>query len=219
MSLLSLTSITDSPKPDARLEGSWTDRVEEPTDLAVTYQVTTRSAPLLVDFDGSTEESAHHKTGNSLFETVVEEGEATSRFLTNERFWNNEVRKTALETGLEHYVPRILFLLRPETAITSCLHFLAKELGGITDFEHQRDFIFNNPGLLTLLRPFWTKVLENYWSVRHARRKGMTSATSRDLTVTCDDTYAGESSLRPLPRRCSTTTSLFNPLWTTAKMR
>ena len=143
MSLLSLTSTTDSPKPDVRLEGDWTDRVEEPTDLAITYQVTTRSAPLLVDFNGSTEESAHHKTGNTLFGTVVEEGETTSRFLTNERFWNNEVRKTALETGLEHYVPRILFLLRPETAITSCLHFLAKELGGITDFE--MDLKIENP--------------------------------------------------------------------------
>ena len=98
------------------------------------------------------------------FETVIEEGVTISHFLTRERFWNNEIRKIALEVGLEHFVPRILYLLRPETAMTSCLHFLAKELGGVMDFEQQRDFIFNNPGLMMLTKPFWKKVLENYWS-------------------------------------------------------
>ena len=146
------------------MDESWIETMGATTDLAVTYEYTTRSAPLLVDFKGSTEESALHMDGNDLFQKVEEGGVTLSRFLTKERYWNNEIRKVALETGLEHYVPRVLYLLRPETAITSCLHFLAKELGGMSDFEHQRSFIFNNTGLMTLLKPFWTKVLDNYWS-------------------------------------------------------
>ena len=164
MSLASLKSTTDTPKPLASLDEQWTGKMEEPAELAITYEYTTRSAPLLVDFQGSTKESALHKNGYTLLETVDEDGITLNRFLTTERFWNNEVRRAAMETGLEHFVPKILFLLRPETAITSCLHFLAKELGGMTDFEHQRDFIFNNPGLMSLTEPFWKKVLENYWS-------------------------------------------------------
>ena len=164
MSLASLKSTTDSPKPDVSLDEVWTETVGATTDLVVTYECTSRVAPLLVDFKGSTKESALHMDGNTLLQVAHEEGTNLSRFLTKERFWNNEVRKLALETGLEHFVPKILYLLRPETALTSSLHFLARELGGMTDFEHQRHFIFNNEGLLGLLKPFWTRVLENYWS-------------------------------------------------------
>ena len=164
MSLTSLKSITDTPQPNITLDDGWTGRFTETAVFEVTYECTTRSAPLLVDFQGSTKESALHKKDNALLEVVDVEGVALNRFLTRERFWNNEIRKLALEAGLQHFVPRVLYLLRPETAMTSCLHFLAKELGGMTDFELQRDFIFNNPGLMTLTKPFWKKVLENYWS-------------------------------------------------------
>ena len=153
--------------PGIHLEGDWNGKLQAPADFGVAYPHSGRSASLLVDFQGSTEMSALHKSGFTLFDIRTVEGEeeeSTSYFLTQERFWNNKTRKLAMEEGLHHFVPRVLYLLRPETALTSCLHFLAKELGGFTDFEHQRDFIFNNPGLMKMTKTFWSKVLENYWS-------------------------------------------------------
>ena len=167
MSLLSLGSTTDTPRPGISLEGDWNEKLQRQTDFVVTYPHTTRSAPIMVDFQGSTEQSALHKKGFTLFEVKPaenEDDEYLSFFLSQERYWNNEVRKLALEEGIHHFVPKVLYLLRPETALTSCLHFLAKELGGFTDFEHQRDFIFSNPGLMGVTKKFWSKILENYWS-------------------------------------------------------
>ena len=167
MSLLSLSSTTNTPMPGIHLEGDWNGKLQAPADFGVAYPHSGRSASLLVDFQGSTEMSALHKSGFTLFDIRTVEGEeeeSTSYFLTQERFWNNKTRKLAMEEGLHHFVPRVLYLLRPETALTSCLHFLAKELGGFTDFEQQRDFIYNNPGLMRLTKTFWSKILENYWS-------------------------------------------------------
>ena len=167
MSLLSLSSTTNTPEPGIYLEGDWNGKLQAPADFVVAYPHSGRSASLLVDFQGSTEMSALHKSGYTLFDIRAVEGEeeeSTSYFLTQERFWNNKTRKLAIEEGLHHFVPRVLYLLRPETALTSCLHFLAKELGGFTDFEQQRDFIYNNPGLMRLTKTFWSKILENYWS-------------------------------------------------------
>ena len=113
----------------------------------------------MIDFQGPTETSAFHKKGYTLFEEKPKEDaedESLSFFLSQERYWNNEIRKLALGEGIHHFFPKVFFLLRPETALTSCLHFLAKELGGFTDFEQQRDFIFNKPGLMKLTKTFFS---------------------------------------------------------------
>jgi len=76
-------------------------------------------------------------------------------------------------------VPKVLYLLRPETAYNACLHFLARELGGADTYLDQRQFLFNNSGINTCLKEFWKKVQEIYWS--GAMSPGLTQNEKTEL--------------------------------------
>ena len=66
--------------------------------------------------------------------------------------------------GIHNYVPKALYLIRPETAYAACIHYLAKEIGGAEAYIEQRQFIFNNPGITLYMDIFCTKLQEVYWS-------------------------------------------------------
>merc|ERR1712016_412091 len=90
--------------------------------------------------------------------------EKVRMFAGKELFWNNQVRKMALMEGVERHLPKIFYLIRPETAYTSALHFLARELGGCETFEKEHNWISMNQQLHCLLKTFWSQVQEVHWS-------------------------------------------------------
>ena len=139
---------------------------ENPHDLTFDYLHTNRRAIAFVDMENSTQ-AADAATSPGPFllnKEQTDDGEIIITFAGREYYWNNELRRTALEQGLDKYVPQVLYLVRPETAYISCLHFLARELGGIEEFRSQREFIFRNSGLQTLMGRFWSRVQETCWS-------------------------------------------------------
>ena len=176
MSLSLLPSKASNPKPNVLVDANWVQQVSQEVELSAEYMHSVRRFPVILDAEGSTKESAQSMRGFDLIETVLRTKEETAeeedmspmqpefRFAGTEVRWNNEIRKMVITEGLEHFVPQILYLLRPETAYVSCLHFIAQELGGQKDFEHQRSFIFKNPGIQTLMTKFWIKVQKVYWS-------------------------------------------------------
>ena len=119
----------------------------------------------MIDLEGSDETSILASEGPRIFSsTPTQEGETLLAFSGDELLWNNKLRCHAITNGIDRFVPQIFYLIRPETAFTSCLHFLAKEIGGIQGYENQRQFIIRNPGLTTLMPKFWQRVQNTSWS-------------------------------------------------------
>ena len=147
-----------------QVEGAWVETVREQHDLVICYTHTTRTVPAIVDLENSTKARAIAREFPLLQGTRDDEGEESFMFAGAEVFWNNKLRCSYIANGLDKYVPQVLYLIRPETAFTSCLHFLARELGGAQTYEDQRHFIFCNPGLVTLMTPFWQRVQDTCWS-------------------------------------------------------
>ena len=117
-----------------------------------------------MDCNGTTSATAQLESDCDLLDESQEDGQSIFTFARQELSWNNKWRVRVIEEGLDKFVPQVLYLVRPETAYISCLHFLAKELGGMDTYGHQRSFIFRNPGLLTLMGRFWARFQVTYWS-------------------------------------------------------
>ena len=176
MALTSLTSGRKShtPQPGVVFSEEWCSRVfkgvwgkdsGDPTSLTFDYRHTNRRAIAFVDMEDSTRAAASTaKVPGLIHWEKNDDGEIIYTFAGREYYWNNQLRRQALEQGLEKFVPQVLYLVRPETAYISCLHFLARELGGIDGIKNQREFIFRHSDLQTLMQPFWTRVQETYWS-------------------------------------------------------
>ena len=176
MSFALLPSRALTSKPNVLVDADWVRQVNQDVQLKAEYVHSVRVFFAMLDAEGSTQESARAMRGYDLTEAVpvtkaegATEGDAEPktpefRFAGQEMRWNNEIRKLVITEGLEHYVPQVLYLLRPETAYISCLHYIAQELGGQKEFEHQRTFIFKNPGIQTLMTKFWAKAQMVYWS-------------------------------------------------------
>ena len=144
-----------------RSDEPWIQLSEVEAVLEITYAHSIRRGILVIDTENSKINDERSKTDLKYIRWI---NESQAVFNGQELFWSNQVRLAALQDGLEHYVPQILYLLRPETAYISALHFLAKELGGCTDYLEQRRFIFQNTGITNLLKTFWKKVQEVHWS-------------------------------------------------------
>ena len=162
-----------TPEERVVLSGEWMSRVlpdvETPLPLNFQYRHTNRQALAIVDMTDSTRDEAINsptfpRLTGLRHQGQTEDGQEVITFAPREYYWNSELRKRALEEGLHKYVPQVLYLVRPETAYVSCLHFLARELGGINDIKGQREFIFRNSGLASLMVTFWERVQETYWS-------------------------------------------------------
>ena len=160
-----------TPKSEVILSGDRLSKVledfENQHDLTTfDYRHTTRKAIALVDMENSIQAADAATSPGPLLlnKEQNDDGEIIITFAGREYYWNNQLRREALTQGLDKYVPQVLYLVRPETAYISCLHFLARELGGIDEFKSQREFIFRNSGLQTLMGPFWIRVQETCWS-------------------------------------------------------
>ena len=139
------------------MSGEWIQEVKGNPSLSLEYRHTQRVTPVIVDCSGSTRATALLLANCNLLDETQEDGQPVFTFAGQEGFWNNKWRARAIEEGLHKFVPQVLYLVRPETAYISCLHFLAKELGGMENHADQRNFIFRNPGLQSLMGPFWAR--------------------------------------------------------------
>ena len=139
----------------------WIQLSEADALLEISYAHSTRRGILVVDTEKS---KIDDEISNIDLKYIRWINDKQATFNGQELFWSNQIRLAALQDGLEHYVPQVLYLLRPETAYISALHFLAKELGGCTEYMDQRRFIFQNKGITNLLKNFWKKIQEVHWS-------------------------------------------------------
>ena len=149
------------------VEGPWVETVQtsKQNPLTVTYVHTIRKALAMIDTSFSTLHDSQQETDLTLLvDTEDYDGDKATVFRGEETLWNNKLRLKALQDGLENHLPVVLYLLRPETAYSGALHFLAHSLGGANSYEAQRKFIFQNTGLMTLLGPFWKRLQEIHWS-------------------------------------------------------
>ena len=145
-------------KVDPRNE-PWMKALEKENSNTFGYEHSTRISTSIIDTESS--QRSQKKPDQSLLK--ISEDSAVE-FRGDELHWNNKVRILALQDGLENHVPIILYLIRPETAYISCMHFIAKEIGGHRDYESQRSFIFHNPGIANLMEKFWKRVQDTHWS-------------------------------------------------------
>ena len=160
MSLNLMPSYSPVGHPGLVVDNDWWKKaVGKKSDFFLEYTHTARKTPVIVDCSGSTKASASLlKTDRDLLrETRDDAGNAAYTFAGPELFWNNQWRIKVIKEGLDKFVPQVLYLVRPETAYTSCLHFLAKELGGMKTHRDQRSFILRNPGLQDLMGHFWAR--------------------------------------------------------------
>ena len=148
------------------VDRKWIEGFHKEVEYKIEYQHSIRAVSILLETEGS-KKKAPNKESKFLKRTDPDDTESeqvTVSLDTKELFWSNHLRAKALTSGIQNYVPKVLYLLRPETAYNACLHFLAKELGGAATYSDQRQFLFNNSGINTCLQEFWKKVQEIYWS-------------------------------------------------------
>ena len=162
------------------VEGPWVETLHtsKQNPLTVTYVHTIRKALAMIDTSFSTLHDSQQETDLTLLEDIEDyDGDTSTVFKGEQTLWNNNLRLIALQDGLENHLPVVLYLLRPETAFSGALHFLAHSLGGANSYEAQRKFIFQNTGLMTLLEPFWKRLQEIHWS------GGFSPGISEDLRM------------------------------------
>ena len=146
------------------VDRKWIEGFHKEVEYKIEYQHSIRAVSILPETEGS-KKKAPDKESKFLKRTDPDDTESeqvTVSLDTKELFWSNHLRAKALTSGIQNYVPKVLYLLRPETAYNACLHFLAKELGGAATYSDQRQFLFNNSGINTCLQEFWKKVQETY---------------------------------------------------------
>ena len=161
MALLAIGITRHSEKDLVFEDEEWVRQVQEDVLLVVTYAHTTRRTPVIIDTLSSKHDTERGKNNSKLL-APVKGGEF--KFLGKELLWSNKLRLAVIADGIHRYVPQVLYLVRPETAFTGCLHYLARHLGGAEGYIAERSFIFQNPGITTLMKKFWSKVQEVAWS-------------------------------------------------------
>ena len=149
-----------------QVDKNWIKEFHKEVEYKIEYQHSIRAASILLETERSKKKPPDK---NSKFLKRSEQQDTDTDTVkvvldTKELVWSNRLRGKALTSGIENYVPKVLYLLRPETAYNACLHFLARELGGADTYLDQRQFLFNNSGINTCLKEFWKKVQEIYWS-------------------------------------------------------
>ena len=172
-SFFARASTVTSPNVDVKAEGPWIDIWESknplpPFDengkLQLTYSATSRE-PLIFAETNQSNPVVLKDVGDMKLLRWHDTGQEKVRiFAGGELYWSNQVRKMALLEGVEKHLPKIFYLIRPETAYTSALHFLARELGGCDTFEKEHRWIVLNPQVNCLLTKFWSTLQEIHWS-------------------------------------------------------
>ena len=162
-----------TPTPDMKAEGPWVETwlhggprppFKPDGEFDLTYSATSRVPEVRYRTKTSNKTVLKDAKGFDLLKTLDTGQDTTHVFAGKELYWSNKLRQTALAKGVEKHLPKIFYLIRPETAYTSALHFLARELGGCESFEKEQNWISMNQQLHCLLKTFWSQVQEVHWS-------------------------------------------------------
>ena len=151
------SKVTTPSKGDyLQVDKNWIKEFHKEAEYKIEYQHSIRAASILLETERSKKKPPDK---NSKFLKRSEQQDTDTDTVkvvldTKELVWSNRLRGEALTRGIENYVPKVLYLLRPETAYNACLHFLARELGGADTYLDQRQFLFNNSGINTCLKEF-----------------------------------------------------------------
>ena len=159
---------------DYNAEGKWIDIWESKNPLppwdekgkfGLTYSATTREPSIFAETKESNESTLKgHEQDLSLLRWHDTGQEKVRVFAGAEFYWSNQMRKMALFEGVEKHLPKIFYFIRPETAYTSALHFLARELGGCDTPEKEHSWLVLNRQVHCLLTKFWSRLQEIHWS-------------------------------------------------------
>ena len=166
-SLSYLTKVKTQNPQNINVDKKFIENLHKEDEYKVEYQHSIRAVSILLETAESKRETPRGKGPKFLRRKDPNDTESdpVEVILDNKEWaWSNKLRVKALGEGLQNHVPKLLYLLRPETAYNACLHFLAKELGGAETYLDQRQFLFNNSGINSCLQEFWKKVQEVYWS-------------------------------------------------------
>ena len=157
-----------------KVHGDWIDIWEsknppppfdESGKLRLTYSATTRQPKIFAEITQSNAVILKdHAQDLGLLRWHDTGQEKVRIFAGRELYWSNQMRQLALVEGVEKHLPKIFYLIRPETAYTSALHFLARELGGCDDIEKEHRWLVCNPNVHCLLTKFWSRLQEIHWS-------------------------------------------------------
>ena len=184
-SLSYITKVKTQKPENINVDKKFIENLHKEDECKVEYQHSIRAVSILLETAESKRETPRGKGPKFLRRKDQNDTESdpVEVILDNKEWaWSNKLRATALVEGLHNYVPKQLYLLRPETAYNACLHFLAKELGGAETYLDQRQFLFNNSGINSCLQEFWKKVQEVYWS--GAMSPGLTQ-NEKNRTTLC----------------------------------
>ena len=184
-SLSYLTKVKTQNPENINVDKKFIENLHKEDEYKVEYQHSIRAVSILLETAESKRETPRGKGPKFLRRKDPNDTESdpVEVILDNKEWaWSNKLRVKALDEGLQNHVPKLLYLLRPETAYNACLHFLAKELGGAETYLDQRQFLFNNSGINSCLQEFWKKVQEVYWS--GAMSPGLTQ-NEKNRTTLC----------------------------------
>ena len=202
-SLSYLTKVKTQNPQNINVDKKFIENLHKEDEYKVEYQHSIRAVSILLETAESKRETPRGKGQKFLRRKDQNDTESdpVEVILDNKEWaWSNKLRVKALDEGLQNHVPKLLYLLRPETAYNACLHFLAKELGGAETYLDQRQFLFNNSGINSCLQEFWKKVQEVYWS--GAMSPGLTQ-NEKNRTTLCTHRV-----LRPIYARLGGKTQL-----------
>ena len=173
----------------------------------LTYKHTTRTVTMTVDYNDANLEEESKKSDLPIIKVTKAEDDGADSYtlIGDELMWNNRFRARALEDGIANFIPHIVYAMRPETAYTAALHYIAREIGGLDEYSDQQRFILQNPGINHLLVDFWDRVQEITWSggfspnITNATRTTLLLAITEALhyTITSGSGRNEESTLVP----------------------
>ena len=123
-SFFARSSTVKTPNVDYKVEGDWIDIWESKnphlppfTDLLrLTYSATCREPLIFVPTKKSNTDALKDVHSMNLLKWHDTGQEKVRIFAGKELYWSNQVRKMALLEGVENHLPKILYLIRPETA-------------------------------------------------------------------------------------------------------
>ena len=160
-SFFARVSTVVTPTPDMKAEGPWVETwlhggprppFKPNGEFDLTYSATSRVPEVRYRTKTSNKTVLKDAKGFDLLKTLDTGQDTTHVFAGKELYWSNKLRQTALAKGVEKHLPKIFYLIRPETAYTSALHFLARELGGCESFEKEHIWILMNQQLRRSVR-------------------------------------------------------------------
>ena len=111
------------------VDKKWIEGFHKEVEYKIEYHHSIKAVSILLETEASKKKNPDKgsKFLKRTDQSVTETEQVKVLLDTKELVWSNQLRAKALTGGIQNYVQKVLYLLRPETAYNACLHFLAKE--------------------------------------------------------------------------------------------